>query len=90
MAPVKELLRNILMELEEKELKNFKWLMNQGPLGNSSSIPRSQLEGADREDTVDLMVQAYGQNEALEIFTTILGKINRNDLVTELQAGSPM
>ena len=50
------------------------------------AIPVAQLERADRQDTVDLMVQKYSCPGALEITIGILEKINRNDLVQQLSS----
>ena len=43
------------------------------------------LEKADREDTVDKMVQSYSHHRAVEITLTILKKINQNQLAEQLK-----
>uniref|UniRef100_A0A7N6BMA8 Pyrin domain-containing protein n=1 Tax=Anabas testudineus TaxID=64144 RepID=A0A7N6BMA8_ANATE len=53
MAAAIELLET-LEDLADKELKTFKWYLQQADfLKDLLSIPKSQLENADRPDTVD-------------------------------------
>uniref|UniRef100_A0A667W9F0 Pyrin domain-containing protein n=1 Tax=Myripristis murdjan TaxID=586833 RepID=A0A667W9F0_9TELE len=77
-----ELLLVTLEGLGGEELKKFQWFLQQDDiLENFPAIPKSRLEKADRQDTVDQMVQTYGPPGSLQITVEVLKKINRNDLV---------
>ncbi|XP_026152524.1 NACHT, LRR and PYD domains-containing protein 3-like [Mastacembelus armatus] len=81
---VKELLLNTLEELGDEEFRKFKWCLQQPDiLEGSSAIPKSHLDKADRQETVDKMVQNHNQG-SVEVMKTMLKKINRNDLVEKL------
>ncbi|XP_040928420.1 nuclear factor 7, ovary-like [Betta splendens] len=86
MYNLKEVLWNTMENLKGEEFKNFKWFLKQRDIvGCSLTIPESRLETADRQDTVDLMVQKYACHEVLKITKKILQKISRNDLVERLK-----
>lgn len=73
-----------LKELGDDEFKDFKRHLQQLNIpGGSSVIPKSDLEKADRSDTVDKIVETYIQ-QSVEVVRKILKKINRNDLVEKL------
>ncbi|XP_031732078.1 NACHT, LRR and PYD domains-containing protein 12-like isoform X1 [Anarrhichthys ocellatus] len=73
-----------LKDLADEEFKEFKWYLQQAEvLGGFSPIPRSQLEKADRMDTVDEIIETYEQN-AVEVTIKVLKLINKNDLVQRL------
>ncbi|XP_020336061.1 uncharacterized protein LOC109889189 [Oncorhynchus kisutch] len=85
-----ELLLATLTELGMDALKTFKWYFI-SQLG-FSPIPKCQLEGADREDIVDKMVETYSFVTALDISLKVLRKMKHNnqaekyvDLVTEVR-----
>ena len=83
MADREELLKT-LKELGDEEFKDFKRHLQQLDIpGGSSVIPKSDLEKADRSDTVDKIVETYNQ-QSVEVVKKILEKINRNDLVEKL------
>lgn len=84
MTTAKEELWKSLEHLTDEYFKQFKWFLKQDD-DDSSAIPASQLERADRQDTVDLMVQTYGPTKAWEVTMKVLEKINRNDLVLNLK-----
>ncbi|KAF7646230.1 hypothetical protein LDENG_00191350 [Lucifuga dentata] len=96
MATLKEKLWNILDDLKEEEFKRFKWLLQQADIMHTiipnlhvnPAIPVSRLERADRQDTVQLMVQTYGLPGTLEVTRKVLMKIDRNDLVQCLPSTS--
>lgn len=88
MATAIELLES-LEDLGDRELKNFKWYLQQADfLKDFPPIPKSRLEGADRPDTVDLMVQTYS-HQCVEVAKKVLKRIKRNDLVESLSNPSP-
>ncbi|XP_031152830.1 zinc-binding protein A33-like [Sander lucioperca] len=73
---------NTLEDLTDDQFKQFKWFLKQDDIPKGfSAIPAARLERADRQDTVDLMVQKYQGPGALEITMKILKEISRNDLV---------
>ncbi|XP_035390817.1 pyrin-like [Electrophorus electricus] len=84
MANIKEHLLNTLEELATEDLKMFQWHLTNN-VEDDKHIPKSRLEKADRHDTVDNMVQKYGQIGAVEITLDILKKMNNNQLAEELR-----
>ncbi|XP_028456305.1 tripartite motif-containing protein 16 [Perca flavescens] len=88
MATVIELLET-LEDLGDKELKNFKWYLQQPDfLKDFPPIPKSRLENADRPDTVDLMVQTYS-HVCVDVAKKVLKRMRRNDLVESLAITNP-
>ncbi|XP_071358334.1 E3 ubiquitin-protein ligase TRIM21-like [Trachinotus anak] len=87
MINLKETLWKTLESLTDEQLKQFQWFLKQDDIAEGySAIPEARLERADRQDTVDLMVQKYGCSDALWITKKILEKISRNDLVQRLSS----
>lgn len=85
MASPVEVLFGVLQDLANDEFKNFQWLLKQpGVVKGFPAIPKSRLEEADRQDTVDRMVQTYSLPGALDITVEVLKKIGRNDLVEQI------
>lgn len=76
-----ELLLRALKDLGDNELKEFKWYLQKSDvLGSFPIIHKSQLDKADRTDTVDQMLQTYCE-KTLEVTKKVLRKLHRNDLV---------
>ena len=74
-----------LKDLTDDELKYFKWYLKQPDiLEGNKPIKVSELQNADRRDTVDLMVNTCGLDGALKVTNKVLEKIPRNDLVQRL------
>uniref|UniRef100_A0A667WJY4 Pyrin domain-containing protein n=1 Tax=Myripristis murdjan TaxID=586833 RepID=A0A667WJY4_9TELE len=85
MATPKELLLRVLEDLGNEELKEFQWFLQQSDiLKDFRAIPKSRLEKADRQDTLDVMVQTY-ENDAVKVTQMVLSKMNRNDLSLQKQ-----
>ncbi|KAL6482488.1 hypothetical protein MHYP_G00105680 [Metynnis hypsauchen] len=87
MSLVKEHLLATLQDLGRKELKWFKWSLRD--IGGTSSvqcIPWSELEEADMFKTVDVMVETYGDDGAVQTTLTLLNKMNQNKLAEELRS----
>ncbi|KAF4114268.1 NACHT, LRR and PYD domains-containing protein 3-like [Onychostoma macrolepis] len=82
MASVKKLLVDSLKELVEADLKEFQWHLVNLYLEHLS---RSELEKADRFDTVDKMVVCFGPEEAVKVMVDILRKMIQNDLAEQLE-----
>ncbi|ROL51219.1 NACHT, LRR and PYD domains-containing protein 6 [Anabarilius grahami] len=81
MASVKDLLKKSLDELEEAELKKFRWHLR----NDNENISKSDMENADRLKTVDKMVECFGPEEAVKITVEILRKMNQNNLAEQLE-----
>lgn len=75
---------NILDNLKDDEFENFKWYLKNEKVDNIQPIKVHQLSKAERRDAVDLMVQKYEFDGAVEVMRSILKKISRNDLVKTL------
>ena len=74
-----------LKDLTDDELREFKWYLKQPDiLEGNKTIKVSELQNADRRDTVDLMVNTCGLDGALKVTKKVLEKISRNDLVQNL------
>lgn len=85
MTTIKEDLWKTLEDLTDEQFKQFKWCLKENNISKDiSAIPVAPLERADRQDTVDLMVNKYNLFGALEITMKVLEKISRNDLVQHL------
>lgn len=70
----REVLCEILEDLNENEFKKFKFLIPVNKKGN--------LEKADTTDTADLMIKRWGEKESIEQTKLLMEKIPRNDIVT--------
>ncbi|XP_038144092.1 NACHT, LRR and PYD domains-containing protein 12-like [Cyprinodon tularosa] len=78
-------LLNILDDLANEEFIRFKWFLQKSDcLEDLPTIKKAQLQMANREDTVDLMVQTYRIPGAVKVTKKVLEKINRNDLLKRL------
>ncbi|XP_045082685.1 pyrin-like [Coregonus clupeaformis] len=85
MLAVPVLLLTTLEEMNPHELKTFQCSLTSGLLPDCPPIPESQLENADRQDTVDQMVKTYGPERAVEITLRILRGMKRVDLAEKLE-----
>ena len=78
-------LLKLLEDLRDDQFEKFKWHLKNEKVDD---IPECQLETAKRQNVVDLMVQKYEFSGAVEVMKSVLKKINRNDLVKELNISS--
>ncbi|CAI5668476.1 unnamed protein product [Oreochromis niloticus] len=84
MTTPKEILLGTLEDLGRDDFEKFKWhLKNNGSVEGLPAIPESKLENAERMDIVDLMFHTYCIN-TFEVTKNLLGSINRNDLLENL------
>lgn len=83
----KKILKDHLDDLTEVELQTFRWFLAYTEKEGCRPIHRSQLQGATTERTVDMMVQVYGEDGAVETTLDILMRMNQNDLVVRLAQG---
>lgn len=80
MANVPELLLLSFQHLDSGELETFQWYLKGHVLDGFPSIPKSQLENANRQVTVDKMVESYSDEGAVRITLDILRKMSLNNL----------
>ena len=85
-----EHLLGTLEKLGKDGLKKFQWFLQKKVLDGFDPIPKSRLEGADRTDTVDRMVETYTREGALKITVEILRKMDQNDLAERLMSKCSM
>ncbi|XP_030641153.1 NACHT, LRR and PYD domains-containing protein 3-like [Chanos chanos] len=87
MPAVPQILLLTLEELERAQLKRFQWfLQTEKGMEGFSHIPKSQLENADVQDTVDKMVERYKPRGAVDITLLILRKMEQNNLAEKLES----
>ncbi|XP_038565976.1 NLR family CARD domain-containing protein 3-like isoform X2 [Micropterus salmoides] len=79
-------LLNTLEDLSDEEFTKFKWYLKQPDIqeGWKGTIKVFELKKAERQDTVDLMVNAYNLHGALKVTKKVLEEIPRKDLVQSL------
>ncbi|KAI1886768.1 hypothetical protein AGOR_G00199200 [Albula goreensis] len=85
MDGVPSLLVDALEQLQEKEVKRFKWTLTHDIPEGFCCIPRGQLEKRDIMDMVDLMVDIYEEEGAVRITLHVLQKINQNNVAKWLE-----
>lgn len=76
---------NILEDITDEEFKTFKWNLKKERFRDIEPIKVTRLSTAERCDAVDLMVQKYDMDGAVQVMESIFKKINRNDLVKKLR-----
>ncbi|XP_007544626.1 NACHT, LRR and PYD domains-containing protein 3-like [Poecilia formosa] len=82
-------LLNTLDDLGNEDFTRFKWFLQQPEcLEGLPVIRKGRLQAANREDTVDLLVQTYTLPGALGVIREVLEKIHRNDLLHSLSVSS--
>ncbi|XP_051797855.1 NACHT, LRR and PYD domains-containing protein 12-like isoform X3 [Acanthochromis polyacanthus] len=84
-----EVLLNILDDLDDDELSKFQWLLQKpNNVQGLPAITKSRLQTTNRCNTVDVMVETYGLQRAVQVTRVVLEKISRNDLLQRLPASS--
>ncbi|XP_051798577.1 NLR family CARD domain-containing protein 3-like [Acanthochromis polyacanthus] len=80
-------LKKILDDLDDKELSDFQWFLQQpNNVQGLPAITKSRLQTLDRCKTVDVMVETYGLQRAVQVTRVVLEKIHRNDLLQRIPA----
>ncbi|XP_078027614.1 uncharacterized protein LOC117265273 isoform X7 [Epinephelus lanceolatus] len=88
MTPLMEKLLETLEDLSPGELEKFKHVLQYTKMEKElPKIPRHQMETADRDEIVELMVKLYGQ-QSVEVTCKVLRKMNRTDLAEMLSGTS--
>lgn len=85
MAFVPELLLNTLWELVDKDLNGFQWYLYSNVLEEFPHIPKARIKDVNREETVDALVQKYGQDGAVAVTLEILRRMGFNELSEKLK-----
>ncbi|XP_054864650.1 NACHT, LRR and PYD domains-containing protein 12-like [Amphiprion ocellaris] len=84
-----EVLLNILDDLDDEELSKLQWFLQKpNNVQGLPAITKSRLQTRDRCKTVDVMVETYGLQRAVQVTRVVLEKISRNDLLQRLPASS--
>ncbi|XP_073340769.1 uncharacterized protein [Pagrus major] len=83
MTSLQEKLLETLEDFSLGDLEKFKHVLLNTEMKEGQEIPRCRLETADRVQTVELMVELYGQ-QSEEVIREVFNKMNRRDLVQRL------
>ncbi|XP_051798293.1 protein NLRC3-like [Acanthochromis polyacanthus] len=84
-----EVLRNILDDLDDDELHELQSFLQQpNNVQGLPAIKESRVKKKNKCDTVDVMVEIYGLQRAVEVTRVVLEKISRNDLLERIPASS--
>ncbi|XP_051801258.1 NACHT, LRR and PYD domains-containing protein 12-like [Acanthochromis polyacanthus] len=84
-----EVLLNILEDLRDDQLSTFQWFLKQPNIVQDlPAITKCRLQTLDRCETVDVMVETYGLQRAVQVTRVVLEKISRNDLLQRIPASS--
>lgn len=76
MEPVQTQLLEILEGLGDKELKYFKWYLQKSELLDGlPAIPKSDLQICDKQKTVNVIINIYKTEDALDVTRKILDKV---------------
>ncbi|XP_072563828.1 NLR family CARD domain-containing protein 3-like isoform X2 [Paramormyrops kingsleyae] len=78
------LLLEYLKELDDDELKEFKWKLSHTKYKELKPLPRGQVKDLDRTDLADTMISYYKEVGALQVTLDILKNMNLNDLAARL------
>ncbi|XP_045901969.1 uncharacterized protein LOC123968962 isoform X2 [Micropterus dolomieu] len=84
MTSLQEKLLETLEYLSDRDLKKFNRVLQYTNIKEGlPRIPRHRMEMADRVETVELMVEIYGQ-QSVEVTREVLKKMSRTDLAQKL------
>ena len=86
-VPAPKLLKEYLDDLTEERLKEFQWYLVQIQTDGSRPIPKSKLEKATRVETVNKLVEAFGEDGAVEWTVDTFLRMKLNDLASKLVQG---
>lgn len=75
---VQDLLLGTLEDLDSTGFNTFKWHLSHPTLEDCAPIPKARLEHAQRTDTVDRLLEYYGQRLAVNVAAEVLKKMKNN------------
>lgn len=75
---VQDLLLGTLEDLDGAGFDTFKWHLSHPTLEGCTPLSKAHLEHAHRTDTVDQLMAAYGQREAVNVTIEVLRKMKNN------------
>nr|XP_023648231.1 NACHT, LRR and PYD domains-containing protein 6-like [Paramormyrops kingsleyae] len=79
-----DLLEEYLEELDDEELKKFKWKLSRTKYKELKPLPWGQVKGFDIIDLANKMIDYYGEADALNVMIIILKNTNLNELAQRL------
>lgn len=74
---------DILLELEKEDLDSFHWQFYQH--AGSAHIPKAKIKHKNREDTVDILVQTFGNEGAVTVTVDALSAMRFKQLSVDLK-----
>ncbi|KAK7904414.1 hypothetical protein WMY93_017021 [Mugilogobius chulae] len=83
---VMHMLEDPFSDCLDYDCKPPSWAQNIKAVKNYPHVPRSSLEGASRTETVDILVDTYGEDDAIEVTLDVLTRMKlkyRADLLKE-------
>ncbi|XP_072567694.1 NACHT, LRR and PYD domains-containing protein 3-like [Paramormyrops kingsleyae] len=80
-----DLLLENLKELDDDQLKEFKWKLSHTKYKELKPLPRGQVKHLNRTDLADTMISSYMEVGALEVTLEILKNMTLNDLAERLK-----
>lgn len=84
MASIPKLLLDILMEVDDEDLKTFQWHLYYNPK-ELAHISKAKIKGKSREDTVDVLVQTFGYEGAVTVTVDALSAMHFKQLSETLK-----
>ncbi|XP_028442420.1 sterile alpha motif domain-containing protein 9-like [Perca flavescens] len=78
-------IKETLDNLSKEDVKSFHFYLQEYTNSNCKPISRSRLEDKDTNDTAKLIINNYGEKEALRVTKDILKDINQRELARQLE-----
>ncbi|KAJ8251389.1 hypothetical protein GJAV_G00220810 [Gymnothorax javanicus] len=85
MAGVQSLLLSTLDDMLADDLRRFKFWLSSDLPEDFKPIGKGRLENRDRVETVELMVEVYGEKDVVKVALHSLRKADQNDLAERLE-----
>ncbi|XP_030416640.1 NACHT, LRR and PYD domains-containing protein 3-like [Gopherus evgoodei] len=84
-SKISDLLQSALDNLLQEDFKRFKDKLSHFDFEEKGTIPRGQLENADRTDTKNLLMKFYGGDAAVNVTIDVFTQINLRDSAAKLR-----
>uniref|UniRef100_A0A8C0G5W1 Uncharacterized protein n=1 Tax=Chelonoidis abingdonii TaxID=106734 RepID=A0A8C0G5W1_CHEAB len=82
---INDLLQGALDNLLQEDFKRFKDKLSHSDFERKGTIPRGQLENADRTDMKNLLMEFYGGDTAVNVTIEVFTQINLRDSAAKLR-----